>query len=70
MLSYSAVFSFLKLHYPQKRREGGRNRGREKVRRERESGILVSKLLTENINSTKSIKRAFSLRMKKKNTAV
>lgn len=66
MLSYSAVFSFLKLHYPQKRREGGRNRGREKVRRERESGILVSKLLTENINSTKSIKRAFSLRMKKK----
>lgn len=33
---------------------------------EREWDPLVSKLLTENINSTKSIKRAFSLRMKKK----
>lgn len=63
MLSYSAMFSFLKLHCPQKRREGRRKRGKEKVRKEREGererDPLVSKLLTENINSTKSIKRAF-----------
>ena len=39
-------------------REGGRDRERDS---------LVSKLLTENINSTKSIKRVlFSLRMEKK----
>ena len=35
--------------------------------RDRERDPLVSKLLTENINSTKSIKRVlFSLRMEKK----
>lgn len=52
--------------------KGGREAERERewrdVQRERagEREPLVSKLLTENINSTKSIKRVlFSLRMKK-----
>lgn len=48
-------------------REGGRMRGRSEEGRlrggwegkEREKDLLVSKLFTENINSTKSIKRAF-----------
>ena len=45
-------------------RQGGKAYGREEGT---ERSPLVSKLLTENINSTKSIKRVlFSLRMKKK----
>ena len=52
------------------RGEGGRQRERERREVQGERDPLVSKLLTENINSTKSIKRRFlSLRMKKKNTA-
>ena len=48
-------------------RQGGKAYGREEGT---ERSPLVSKLLTENINSTKSIKRVlFFLRMKKKNTA-
>lgn len=62
-----------KLYCPSKReegqREGGKKEGRDRGRkgeREREKS-LVSKVLTENINSTKSTKRAFfPLRMKKK----
>lgn len=49
------------------RGEGGRQRERERREVQGERDPLVSKLLTENINSTKSIKRRFlSLRMKKK----
>lgn len=53
-----------KLYCPSKREEGRREgRKKEEIERERErerkKKSLVSKVLTENINSTKSTKRAF-----------
>lgn len=64
-----------KLYCPSKREEGRREgRKKEEIERERErekKKSLVSKVLTENINSTKSTKRAFfPLRMKKRYSCI